>query len=280
MTELATITVDELKVTLFKQQQKNLVNFLWNEEKANKFLWAVVWCFQATPKLANCTKESLTSSFMKCAELNIYPSSTNGLAYVLPYDKKKKDWAQWVVDYSYAQFQLWYKWIVELFYRSWVKSISSEIVYQHDVDNGRYEELNGIITHRPDVFNQERRKTKAVGAYVIVELVNGWKLSKSMDKESILDMGKKFSKSFSSDSSPWKQENDPELWMWKKTVLKQIAKFVPQNETVMRAIEYDNEDTVDFEEVTKSNMLEHAKRESEADVSKLLTPPSSITDTP
>ena len=160
-----------------------------------------------------------------------------------------------------------------------MKSISSEIVYQHDVDNGRYEEINGIITHRPDVFNSQRRKTPAVGAYVIVELVNGGKLSKSMDKESIMDMGKKFSKSFNSDSSPWKQENDPELWMWKKTVLKQIAKLVPQNETVMRAIEYDNEDTVDFDDVSKNNMLDYAKRDSDADVTNLLKAPS-ITEVP
>ena len=100
-----------------------------------------------------------------------------------------------------------------------------------------------------------------------------------MDKESIMDMGKKFSKSFNSDSSPWKQENDPELWMWKKTVLKQIAKLVPQNETVMRAIEYDNEDTVDFDDVSKNNMLDYAKRDSDADVTNLLKAPS-ITEVP
>ena len=91
-----------------------------------------------------------------------------------------------------------------------------------------------------------------------------------MSKKQILDIGKKFSQSFSTDFSPWKESNDPELWMWKKTCLKQVSKLVPKNEVLIRAIEYDNTEDTDFGEIRKNHLLEQATRESEADVSKLL----------
>jgi len=263
----AIVTVENLKKTLFLEQQKHLVSFLWDEDRANKFLGAVVYCFQAVPKLAECSQESIVSAFMKCAEINIFPSSVSGLAYVLPYKGK-------------AQFQLGYKGIVELFYRSGVKDIRAEIVRKHDIDNKNYSEVNGVITHTPDVFNPERRKTPAVWAYVIITLVNGGVLSKSMDKDSILDIGSKFSQSFWTDFTPWKEKNDPELWMWKKTVLKQLGKLVPQNETIMRAIDYDNEWDTDFSEIQKNQMLERANRPSEWNVADLLNPPAPFAPPP
>lgn len=71
-------------------------------------------------------------------------------------------------------------------------------------------------------------------------------VAKVMGKEDILAIGAKFSKAYATDFSPWKEGNDPELWMWKKTVLKQVAKLVPKNERVLQAIDYDNEGDTDF----------------------------------
>ena len=61
-----------------------------------------------------------------------------------------------------------------------------------------------------------------------------------MGKTEILGIRDRFSKSKDSASSPWSEKNDPEGWMYKKTVLKQIAKLVPTNEHLIQAIELDN----------------------------------------
>jgi len=95
-----------------------------------------------------------------------------------------------------------------------------------------------------------------------------------MDKESIIDIGAKFSQSYNTEFSPWKEKNDPELWMWKKTVLKQSAKLVPKNEILVKAIEYDNSEDTNFLEIHKNSLLEQSKRPSEANIENLL--PSNI----
>lgn len=145
------LTVDSVKIAL-STQQKALNNFFnGNELKTLKFLSAVAYCVQSTPKLLSCTQDSIISSFMKCAELNIFPSSVSGEAYVLPYKEK-------------AQFQLGYQGLVTLFYRAGAKSIRAEIVYKNDP----YSYENGVLKHTPDIFAENRGE--AIGAYVIVEL--------------------------------------------------------------------------------------------------------------
>lgn len=70
--------------------------------------------------------------------------------------------------------------------------------------------------------------------------------------------------------------------MWKKTVLKQVAKLVPKNERIMRAIEYDNEGDTDFEEMTRNDLKAKAQRPSEGSVLDLLPPDTTppVVETP
>ena len=69
-----------------------------------------------------------------------------------------------------------------------------------------------------------------------------------MSKDEILKY-KEFSQSANAkeqwqrDSSPWNEKNDPELNMWKKTVLKQLAKILPKNEDIFKAIDQDNQES-------------------------------------
>jgi recombination protein RecT len=122
---------------------------------------------------------------MKMAELGLYPSNTSGQAYVLPYKNSQKGLYE-------AQFQLGYQGLVTLFYRSGVKAIRSEIVREGD----EFGFINGVIRHTYNVFDPTRHKKPAIGAYVIVELPTGGEVHKAMGKEEILNIGKKFSKSY------------------------------------------------------------------------------------
>jgi recombination protein RecT len=95
------LTVDDLKKTLLVQQKNALNNFFQGDEKKTlKFLSAVAYCSASTPKLLECTQESIITSFMKCAEYNLFPSTVSGEVYILPYFNKGK---------MEAQFQLGYK---------------------------------------------------------------------------------------------------------------------------------------------------------------------------
>lgn len=267
MTQALT-TVEDLKIWLFKAQYNNLIQYMGDEDKARKFLSAVVSCFQNVKDLDTCTPGSLMSAFMKMAELDMFPSNVSGQAYILPYKNFNKNITE-------AQFQLWYQGLVTLFYRSGAKAIRSEIV--RECDQFSYE--NGIIRHSPDVFNPARHKSPAIGAYVIVDLPTWGAIAKAMGKTEILGIRDKFSKSKDTASSPWKESNDPELWMWKKTVLKQVAKLVPKNERIMQAIEYDNAGDTDFDDMTRTDLKNKALRPSEGSVLDLI-PPAPIDPVP
>jgi len=227
----------DLKKTLASQYQKQMVNFFGDEKKALRFLSGVVAAVQRNPKLLECTGESVINSFMTMAQLELMPSDVSGEAYVIPYLNSKKNGNAWVKVLE-AQFQLGYQGLVTLFYRAGVKDIVAEIVREKDT----FTYINGVIHHEVDVFNDERGKP--IGAYCIIRLVTGGEIVKAMSEKEILAIAAKFSKSYATDKSPWKVANDPQLWMWRKTVLKQAAKLVPKNEKLIQAIGADNRDSI------------------------------------
>jgi len=230
----------ELKKFLATNYMAQIKNFFDNEKQAMKFLSSVMSAVQRLPALLDTEPMSLVNSFMTMAQLGLMPSDVSGEAYVLPYKGK-------------AQFQLGYQGLVTLFFRAGGQKIRAEIVRKND----DFSFTNGEIKHTIDIFKSNKERGEAVGAYAIAT-VNGQEIAKAMNKEDIMVFGKKFSKSFSSEYSPWHETNDPELMMWKKTVLKQLGKLLPKNETINRALAADNQDSV------ISDRLENAQKDTKS----------------
>lgn len=223
-----------------KNYKNQITNYFAEPQKAMEFLSNVRAEVQRNPKLLECEPGSLVNSFITAASLKLMPSGVSGEAYVLPYK-------------NIAQFQLGYQGLVTLFYRAGVQAIHADVVREND----KIELVNGSIKHTVNPLESVSKRGKAIGAYVVVNY-RGQLMGKYMHAEDILAHGKKFSKSFSSEYSPWNEKNDPELWMWKKTVLKQAAKLIPKNETIYRAIAEDNKDSV------LAERLENAKVETKS----------------
>lgn len=134
--------IERLKEVLRNQHMKTLQNLLGNEKEALKFLSSMTYSVNNAPKLLNCKIDTVISAFMKCAELQLYPSSVSGEAYVIPYGDE-------------AVFQLGYQGLVKLLSRSGIIVVSAQIVFEKD--HWRYEEgINPILEHRPDVFAKDR----------------------------------------------------------------------------------------------------------------------------
>ena len=222
-------TVANFKEVLVKNYKAQLEAQLKDPETAKAFMANAIAIIQQNPKLLNCTPHTVFNGLMIMASLKLMPSAISGEAYLIPYKNKGVD---------EAQFQLGYQGLVTLFYRAGVRSIASEIVYKKD----KFSFINGVVEHSPDIFAEDRGD--AIGAYVAVELQAGGRIYKAMSAKEILAIGQKFSKSFSSEYSPWNVKNDPQRWQWKKTVLKQAAKLIPKNETIYKAVEADNADSI------------------------------------
>lgn len=269
------LTIDTLKTSLANEHMKTLNNFFSNDEKKTlKFLSAVAYCAQSTPKLLECDKASIISAFMKCAEYNLFPSSVSGEAYILPYKNRKTGTTE-------AQFQLGYKGIITLLSRNGVK-IFADIVREND----DIEVTSGFEQNIIHKYPTKNTRWNAIGVYAIAVTADGEKFLKYMHKDEVLRF-KEFSQSATAkeewqrEKSPWNEKNDPELNMWRKTAIKQIAKNLPLTEKISEAIANDNASPENsIEEYHERKMIEYAKRESEGSVADLLAMPQNETSAP
>lgn len=248
------LTVDGLKNELNTQKVKALNNYFnWDKEKTLKFLSAVTHCASVTPKLLECSQDSIITAFMKCAEYNLFPSTVSGEVYILPYYNKGK---------MEAQFQLGYKGIIALLDRAGIK-VYTDVVKEKDtceITSG----MDQNIYHKYPLTS----RWQPIWVYAIAIDKNGEKTMKYMSKEEVLEF-KKFSKSAWSDFSPWNPKNDPESNMFRKTVIKQIAKNFALNEQIASAISEDNKES-SIEDFSKNSLLEQARRPTEHSIENLL----------
>lgn len=226
-----------------------LKNFLGNEKNAMAFMSAVMFSVEKVPELLNCTAGSIMSAFMECAAIKLYPGSSSGDCYVLPYKGK-------------AQFQLGYKGVKTLAYRSGVLRLWAEIRYEKD----KFKQTLGTspkIEHMP--FNDDDDlRGEPIGAYACAEVNPGVVIFKYLPKSKIMKIKAK-SPSAKSEYSPW-NGNDPDLWMWKKCAVKQLGKTMPQSDEMKRAFYLDNVSEGGGHIESDGNIYEAAFENSDANI--------------
>lgn len=219
--------LDLVKYNLNKTYLAQVKNFYDGDtNSAMRFMTGFIDYIRRVPKLLECSPISLINSAMTIASFRFTPSSVAGEAYIIPYG-------------DVATFQIGYQGYVTLLYRAGVRSIQAEIVREHD----EFTLENGVPSHKVDPRASKEKRGDAIGAYVKVVLPSGEPVYKYMNGEDILSHAKKFSKAFTKSDSPWKKENDPELNMWKKTVLIQMKAMLPKNSEIARAMEEDFKDS-------------------------------------
>ena len=196
-----------------------------NEQEALAFKTAAVDYVRKVPKLLECDRISLLSAFVQVASFRFMPSGVSGEMYIIPYGKE-------------AKAQIGYQGIVTLLWRTGkIKSISAMIVY----DNEHFEYTEGLTTHLqhiPTKFGE--KKGNPIGVYTVAHTTTGGQVFKVMSKDDVMGI-KNLSKAKATADSPWNSNKDPEMWMWKKTCLIQMAKFLPKTMELQRAIEIDND---------------------------------------
>lgn len=223
----APLTVEGFRGMVAKQYMKQITNYLGGDEKKSmKFLSAAVYVLQKNPKLLECDPASLIQSLMSCAEFELYPSNVAGEAFIIPYKGK-------------ATFQIGYQGLVTLLARAGI-SVNSQIVRKNDAFE--YEQgAEPKLIHKIDPWASIEKRGDWVGVYAVLTNQHGQKTIALMSREAVMGI-KNLSQAKDSAYSPWNSAQDPELWMPRKTVIKQGAKLVSKTETLQKAIARDNEE--------------------------------------
>lgn len=130
--------------------------------------------------------------------------------------------------------------VIQLMYRHpLVKSVQARVVRDGEPFRIAYAP-EPIVVHEPMVAGEPG---PMLGAYAIIDLTTGGRVVEWMTRADI-EKVKRTSKS-ARGGGPWQ---DWEEEMWRKTVLKRAAKYVPQSDDLRQAFDRDDEDA-DFEVV-------------------------------
>ena len=101
-----------------------------------RFTRMVLSALSTNPKLGECTPRSFLAAMMAAAQLGLEPNTPLGQAYLIPYGNN-------------CQFQLGYKGLIDLAYRSGeVEVIQAHVVYENDEFTCEYG-LEPKLTHKP-----------------------------------------------------------------------------------------------------------------------------------
>lgn len=181
-----------------------------------RFTRIVTSALSATPALAECTPASFLGAMMTAAQLGMEPNTPLGQAYLIPY----KNHGQ-----RECQFQLGYKGLIDLAYRSGEVSI----IQAHEVcENDEFTYSFGLdpqLVHKPAV----KDRGDVICYYAMFRTKDGGFGFEVMSVDDIRKHAQKFSKAY--DNGPWQTNFDE---MAKKTVLKKALKYAPLKSDFVR----------------------------------------------
>lgn len=215
-------------VTATKPDSKNDIRSLITSDSAKKqfamalpkhltidrFVRVALTAFNKTPKLADCTRESLLACLLDCSSLGLEPDGRK--AHLIPYGDK----CTLIVDY---------KGLVELARRSGeISDVHADVVCENDFFEYSFG-TDGKLVHRPAL----KARGKAIGAYAFVKLRDG---GSSYDVMNVDEIEKVRKISRAANASAWKDHWDE---MAKKTIFRRLSKWLPVSSEFMDAIEKD-----------------------------------------
>ena len=197
-----------------------------------RFTRMVLSAISATPDLAKCTPKSFLGAMMNAAQLGLEPNTPLGQAYILPYRHRG------VLE---AEFQLGYKGMIDLAYRSGeVEVIQCHVVYRNDQFECCYG-LEPKLSHVP----ADGDRGEAIKVYAMFKTKDGGFGFEVMSMEDVRKHAAQYSKSYNSNYSPWKKNFEE---MAKKTVLKKALKYAPLKSDFVRGVSSDESIKYEIEE--------------------------------
>lgn len=209
--------------TYIKSMEGEIAKALPSVLTPERFTRMVLTAISSNPKLGSCTPRSFLGAMMASAQLGLEVNTPLGQAYILPYQNKG------VLE---AQFQLGYKGLIDLAYRSGeVEVVQAHIVYENDKFECEYG-LEPKLTHIP----ADTDRGAAIKVYAMFKTKSGGYGFEVMSMDDVRKHAQKYSKAYSSSFSPWTTNFEE---MAKKTVLKKCLKYAPLKSDFVRGVVQD-----------------------------------------
>lgn len=199
----------------------------------DRFLRIAVTATMRTPKLLQCTQESLFGCLLALSQYGLEPDGRR--AHLIPFENKRAGTTECTLIIDY-------KGLAELVMRSGlVSSIHADVVCEHDdfeYDKGY------IVRHR---INFKEPRGEAYAAYAVVKMKDGAEKCEVLTKDEIYSIRNRgqgwqaFVKGWAK-QSPWDpKEPVIEREMWKKTAFRRVSKWVPLSAEIRDALQTEDD---------------------------------------
>lgn len=202
-----------------------------------RMLKIALGALRTTPKLMECTIQSLFGAVVVCAQLGLEPNTPQGHIYLIPFGNKKKGTTE-------VQIVVGYKGLIDLARRSGqIISLSARVVHkndQFDLDYGTADE----IVHKPRLDGE---RGDIIGVYAVAKLQGGGVQFEFMSTHEInqvrdASQGYQTAKRFNKTDSPWMAHWEE---MAKKTVIRRLTKYLPMSIELANAAALDERSAAD-----------------------------------
>jgi recombination protein RecT len=206
--------------TMLERSRDQIKKALPAHLTADRLLRVAMTSIQKTPKLLDCTQQSLLACIMTCAQLGLEPDQFLGQAYLVPFKDTKKGVTICTLIPGYRGY-------IALARRSGeVQTVISHVVYERDTLELEYG-VEDKLRHKPTM---EGEPGNPIGAYCIFKYKDG---SYSFDFMSVAEIEKIRARSKSANDGPWATD-----WgeMAKKTVIKRHSKLAPLSVEFAKAV--------------------------------------------
>lgn len=236
---------------------------------AERMVRLVFSAINQTPKLLNCTPETLFNAMIQCASLGLEPNTRLQHAFFVPFGNK-------------VQLIIGYQGLILLAHRSDdISSVKAHAVREGDLFEYEFG-LDEKLRHIPNWDDFEGRKDKITFAYAVVVFKDGTKTFEIMSRAEIDSIRKR---SKTPNDGPW--VTDYEM-MCRKTVIKRLMHYIPlSTNKLSEAIKIDGENEAGLQDMTEILEVEdmqttkkksNGKLEAMAEAEEEITPKKMLTD--
>ena len=199
-----------LAAYLTQDAVKKQINSVVGGKNGTRFISSIVSAVQTTPKLQECSNQSILSAALLGEALNLSPSPQLGQFYMVPFNNK---------GVKEAQFQLGYKGYVQLAVRSgYYKRLNVLAIKEGELVH--YDPLNEEIEVNLIEDDMVREETPTAGYYAMFEYENGFRKTMYWSRRKMLAHAEKYSQAFKMNGGGKSLEllesgKIPEKEMWK-----------------------------------------------------------------
>jgi len=193
------------------------------------------------PKIFAANRESLQQALIASARAGLMPDGK--MAALVPFmnNKSKKD------NKLEVQFIVMVMGYIHLFKKhGGVHSMAVNVVYSND-EFEYVEGDNTILRHRPMAFAEPEERGDMVGVYGIFKDAEGRVMHREVMGRGAVMKAKAVSKM--SGSGPWQQFEEE---MWRKTLVRRAAKYLPLTAEAQKILDAEDSATIDFDLPTQN----------------------------